>query len=670
MKKPSFVFLLLLLVFSFIYFKTNTQQITYARPVTNSVNKTNKSDVSDFQKAFQEIAFSYYMRGVNIQYNSLKRAVFSPEEATCQNMKYMVCSALPQNIYRELFGIVIPPYTESLLKYGRENVGRQEVIAYGHKDDAGNLILQLYDPSVNGHVKTINNPELRDLLPYLHCGDVLTYTGHAVVVYDLLYDADGTVIDAYIMQSSHGNRNFHVNTKIPKKTSINTIKFGSANHYLYHNSRVREVNGKKMQEGSLNLVLLSGESNWSKIHTDAKKQEYSVLRFVHADLKGNTVLHYSGSAYRDKDYNGEPIRFTDTTKSRLMFPSLYIEKSVDAHAGNVVEAGDTLTYTILIKNNSNSTYNNDLKITEDISEFVEYTNTGNDSKPKQVEWNVGKLKSNEEVKIQYTVTVKSNNKGKLIVSTGRVGNIPSAVIKNPIGVNLTSVQAKAVKDRFASIKGNSNFKSKALINEVYKQALGIDLQLDSLEISELIQNRKQDSKDSNTLLLNTRHSLYPAVLNCYWSSLYEKPFNYKTKSDVIAYDLKSWGSYDNPARRADTIYSKSFKTGDILIYKNTNDVIYNYKEGKLLRRPVTFENGEYAFIFIEGKGFVGVNCGNDNIPGTSDDRNEFNVSYYRKNNLSVYSNVDEKDESFLEFANYQSLFGKDYYVILRPALLL
>ena len=31
----------------------------------------------------------------------------------------------------------------------------------------------------------------------------------------------------------------------------------------------------------------------------------------------------------------------------------------------------------------------------------------------------------------------------------------------------------------------------------------------------------------------------------------------------------------------------------------------------VVQKYITYENGEYAYIFIEGKGFVGVNLGND-----------------------------------------------------------
>ena len=54
---------------------------------------------------------------------------------------------------------------------------------------------------------------------------------------------------------------------------------------------------------------------------------------------------------------------------------------------------------------------------------------------------------------------------------------------------------------------------------------------------------------------------------------------------------------------------------------------------------------------------------------TKDDRNEFNAKYYKDNNLELYvSPPDNTTEEMLEIANLQTLFGKDYYVILRPSL--
>ena len=86
----------------------------------------------EVQIALKEVAYSYYMRGKFIQYNSLKVNWFSPEEATSQNINYLVCSGFTRNVYRELLNITIPQSTMTLLTYAKNNLGSPEVIAYSH----------------------------------------------------------------------------------------------------------------------------------------------------------------------------------------------------------------------------------------------------------------------------------------------------------------------------------------------------------------------------------------------------------------------------------------------------------------------------------------------------------------------------------------------------------
>ena len=637
---------------------------------------TVKKDITEAEQALQRVLYSYYMRGRAVQYNSLKRGVFPPEEATGQNTNYMVCSALPQNLYKELSDINIPPYTQSLLKYTREHMGWPEVIAYGKKNALGNLIMQLQEIKDSNQYVTLTNPHLKDILPLLRCGDIMTYNGHVVVVYELLCDNAGNVVDAYVMQSGHGNKNFHVNSKIPKKlTAGKDIKFGSANHYLYHNNRVRTIDGVSAEEGSFSIVLLSGEIGWGNIDTDAKRKEYSVLRFLQNNNVGELVLNYQGAEYKDKNYNNEKITLPDTVKDRLKFDRLYIEKTVNAHADDVVEADDVLTYTVTVKNNSAQKYEHDIKVKEILSDHVLFKNQKTGKNPvsfvqtadgKNLEWNLGRLAAGETVTVSYSVSVKDHCEGKVVESRGRVEHIPSAVVKNVIGRNLTKQQELALKDSFAELK--TRFRGKALINEMYKKATGVDLQFEIFTVTDLVQNTNRPSKSSSGLALNKEHRFYGMVLNKYWSALSERKYSFKTKNDITAYDLKAWGSYSSPDRRADTVYSENFKTGDILIYKNSNDVIYKNENGNIIKTNVTYENGEYAYIFIEGNGFVGVNYGADGTPGTQDDRNTFDATYYRDKGLQLYSDPEEKDEKLLEFFNYQTLFGKDCYVILRPSL--
>ena len=133
------------------------------------------------------------------------------------------------------------------------------------------------------------------------------------------------------------------------------------------------------------------------------------------------------------------------------------------------------------------------------------------------------------------------------------------------------------------------------------------------------------------------------------------------------YDLKGFRDYTDPERRQDYIYPETLKTGDILIYKNNQDISFT-KSNKLIKNDITYEEGEYAYIYIEGKGFVGVNIGDDGKVNTKDDRNEFNAKYYKDNKLVLYPSSEKSNDILLESVNLQTLFGKDYYVILRPSL--
>ena len=157
--------------------------------------------------------------------------------------------------------------------------------------------------------------------------------------------------------------------------------------------------------------------------------------------------------------------------------------------------------------------------------------------------------------------------------------------------------------------------------------------------------------------------------NKYWSALAKTKHSFTNKEEEFdIYDLKTYGFYGIPERRQDFIYLESFQTGDILIYINNNDIIYSVdSDNKLIKKNITYENGEYSYIFIEGQGFVGINPGNEKNKNI-DKRNEFNAKYYKDNKIDIFNQLKNRTDEFLEIANLQTLFGKDYYVILRPSL--
>jgi len=361
------------------------------------------------------------------------------------------------------------------------------------------------------------------------------------------------------------------------------------------------------------------------------------------------------------------------------FNHLYVEKTVSSNNNNIVELKDILKYKIVIKNYGSKIYPYNLIVYENLPKYVTFLDHQENNailsfnqeiEKRRLKWNLGKLKKGQEFIIYYTVKVTSGKHGDIIESTGLVGNIPSSIVRNTIGINLDTNKMNLIKTKFEKLKLKKKYNGKKLINEVYKEALNYDIRFDEFDITKLIYNTKLDSTKYQTIFLNQQNLFYKAVLNKCWSALTSVNHTYiKGGEKVTIYDLKGFRDYYNPERRRHHINPKTFKTGDILIYKNHNDAVYNVVKGnKLNKTYITYENGEYAYIYIEGKGFIGYNLGDDGKENTKDDRNEFNAKYYTDNNLNLYPKSTNPTKEELENANIQSLFSKDYYVILRPSL--
>ena len=117
------------------------------------ISYSSNTSLEECRNALKEVGYSYYMRGRNIQYNLGKIGFFSPEDATDQNMNFMVCSTFVRNVYRELLNITIPYDADSLI-YTKDNLGQPEVIAYSYINNKNEPVLLLYTP---GEKKYKNN---------------------------------------------------------------------------------------------------------------------------------------------------------------------------------------------------------------------------------------------------------------------------------------------------------------------------------------------------------------------------------------------------------------------------------------------------------------------------------------------------------------------------------
>ena len=640
------------------------------------------STLEEVQKSFQEVAYSYYMRGKYIQYHPPKDCLFPPEDATEQNINYLVPTSFTMAVYLELLNVTTPYDPIHYFQYVNDNWGSPEIFAYIHSNEDNEFEMKFYSPTEKEY-KTITNPTLKeDIIPKLQIGDILITDGDGILIYDLVKDDKGGVIDAFILYSTMGMGRF-VNSKIHR----NRVNYPSGNIFssgvyrLYLNNILNSE--EELIERTIDIKLLSEYYGWAKIDNPLGRNQtqYGIFRILNEDSSGNSILNYKNiyTYYINNFTDNDIIELSNKNKDRAKFKHLYIDKTVDKKNNNIVDLGDLLTYKIIIKNKGEEDYNQDLIVTEKLSEFVtfkshkenkEVNNFDYDKENRTLIWNIGKLKKGDEYIIEYTVNVTNGKPKDIIENKGFVGNIDSSKVKNIIGNNLKEKHMNAIKTNYEKLKEKHSGKN--LINEIYKQSFGVDIKFDQFDITNLVINDPKDLREARTIYLNNNNPFYNEVLNKYYSALATIRYTIIEGADIVdIYSIKEYQFYlnlENLERREDFIYKEHFKTGDILIYKNNNDNYYYSDNNEFKYEAITFEEGEYAYIYIEGKGFVGVNLGDDGIKNTKDDRNEFNAKYYEKNNLPLYIKIENATEEFLDIANYQTLFGKDYYAILRPSL--
>ena len=227
------------------------------------------STLEEVQTSLKEISYSYYMRGKYIQYNQAKAAWFSPEEATEQNNNFLVCSAFTTNVYRELLNITIPTSTGHLLEYSRNNIGNPEVIAYSYINENNIPEMKIYSPNKEKKYEVVN-PSIKNIIDLIQIGDILTYSGHTKLIYDIEKDNNGKIIDGIILQSS-GTISI-VKTKIGKETlTINGNSIPFNQYILCFNNKLNSGFEEGLEEGTVGLTRLSTFSHWVNIDNIEKR---------------------------------------------------------------------------------------------------------------------------------------------------------------------------------------------------------------------------------------------------------------------------------------------------------------------------------------------------------------------------------------------------------------
>ncbi len=649
MKKILIVLeVIVLVLINFIIFNNSNFSLSYIS------DGQKHGTYEDAQKIIKEVMKDFYIKGPLFQYNYAKTTygVLSPEDATSQDNKHVVCAAYTTDVYHEAFGMkrdsnddsyYFPYYNFSILDEG-------EKYYKDNKSNSNKLKGQYLIYFEKGKTKYVygDSDDFSKFVKQLKPGDLLAYTGHAMIVYDIVKNPNTGKLDALCLNSG---RTGMVVSRIDFSTSkVSYDKFASS----HGKNNVLDIS----KEGSIKYFWLSENS---KFVTDGKltcsKERCSIIRPFYKDSNGNAAFNYK----IDSEYYNK-------SKLRIQYPGIYIVKTVDKGDNDSVNLGDELKYTIKIINRSGYSYDSQkykkFYVEETLGDYVEYVTSNGTYKDGKITWTVSSLSDTKTKTLTYTVKVKKNYKNinKLIVAKGKFYNDSTAYLTTGEVENRIVNRITKYNDSYANCykKYKSNVSGLKLMDSVVECSTGYNPNFKTNFNFDKIFTRKNGGEShgtKNVLVLkkdpDANSKVYMnMILNNYWGGL----GNYKKDGKAIL-SLPRWSG--DSALRNRNINISDFKDGDILIY-NISDSKY------------TKENGTYAFMYI-GDSFVGINHS-----GKTTQRNAFTFNYYKSNYedselskvfYSKYSKF-KNDTATLNYINYLTLYDKNNFVILRPELVI
>jgi hypothetical protein len=590
--------------------------------------------------AIQEAAMAYYNRSTNLQYSNRRRNIWlPPEESTSQDAHFLDCSGFTHALYYNTFGIDIPTTTVSMNAYGHLKHGTNSDIAYFNEGDE----LE--------HKKENLNSLKAELLSVLEVGDIMSLymenNGHAMLIYDIVKDDQGHATDAVIIHSS-------------SRWKKDTTKLTSG---LSWNDGVNSVTG--VAEGTvlrttlssiLNDHLFSISKYLTILRPTINASEYNKITCAPQTAGSSNPSNYTCTATRESYHESE------ASVTRRKFSGAYLEATVDEHDvdkhdNGYVKQGDTLTYSLKIKNNSAENWPA-TNITATIANAV-----FSDSGRTNTSIALSALQAGQ-TKVLTLSAKATGDYGSKVSMIAKLENLPFGEVANTIGKELDTADKNQIKALYDELK--SSYSGTELIDKIYEKLgygklgfkdLILGAQYNDEETSEGSQsvnarcNKYFKETDANALInsysgsaydrvkLNTANSFSNMLLDGYYAAL--NTARNSNTCEITAVAMKSYQIADNPAGVDREVFMKSgtLQNGDVLLY--TNEADEKTKEDSFIDGKYTV----YAFIYADGQ-FYGVNKLND---GT--DLNEFDAKAKDGGKYNMYS-----------------IYGRDYFAVLRPAL--
>ena len=363
------------------------------------------------------------------------------------------------------------------------------------------------------------------------------------------------------------------------------------------------------------------------------------LDFVISRVLDYYTKDYDGDPGNDIiKFNGEVVEISEATKSRMEYPAMEIDRTVDIPPYGTVEKDGTLTYTIKVSNKSNEdNYRTWMRVVDTEYDSVNYKNVVITERiPKGTEfvsasagytltngilsWTMD-INAGQTAEISYTVRVTAEVGSVITSDGGMVAKIPSNSISNQVGCSkFTDAQKETLTEisqtnitNWSKIYGTDL----QFAEEIYAH-LGITLELPTVE--ELVENlfsttllEKQLSmtfyyNDKNTPIVmfvpqNEVSAQYSAVQSMVLDRYYG---GYRfSATDFEKFKEQGMDGYDFPTELDKTILEFRFdylEVGDIIVYATAKNRTNTGMTGKLASTRILVYVGNSTLMEMSSSG--------------------------------------------------------------------
>ena len=420
----------------FFVLRPSCSMIDFTHSDPNMVPET----LTEKQKAIVETAKYYLLRGQWLQYDDTymvysqtdyagnesrwQYAQHAPEEYTEDLWGYINCAAFTHDVYWTVFGEKLPNGMYTTANYAANSVNNNMKV-WSFKRNRN-------DTHTDEEKARISAEFLETLQP----GDTLivrrtlesgSSSGHA-----MLYIGDGVFI-----HSSGSSYNY--NGTVGTSTGVGVEVYDPTIRYC------------KVQDYFLSPTSTNGYIFGPNV------TETCVVR----------VLNNSTWA-------SKPI--TQIAKDRVEYlQGIIAQKLVSVGASVSVNPGDEITYTISINNTNN--YDMTLNVTDVVPTNTTLVSAGDATvSGVNLSWNA-KVPARATVELTFTVKVNTDAARDTVIKNdgAKIAGVPFKTYNTTVKRTLTAEEQQKIIDAFNQLKSEGTTLTEiALVNEIYKRALGID----------------------------------------------------------------------------------------------------------------------------------------------------------------------------------------------------